>query len=82
MTPRLKVPGWALEAGMPAPAAGEDFHAYWGRMGAPMDAVLLALVGLNDQTVDHANDRMAQYVRTACPAAFDRHVTARFEHSR
>jgi hypothetical protein len=71
---RVRVPAWALAAGMPAPADDESFDTYWRRAGATDETIEMATAGLNDRSADVANERMTTYLIRTMPRAFDRHV--------
>jgi hypothetical protein len=72
----VRIPRWAERAGMPKPRDAETFETYWARMGVSHEVVTMALANLDPRAEDVANDRMACYVRNACPRAFEQAALA------
>lgn len=72
LTPRP--PSWALRGGLPTPQEGEDFAAYWHRLGFQENEIAAAVDGLHGARLDVANERMAHLLRERMPVAFQRAV--------
>lgn len=72
----VRIPCWAAALGMPPPHDDETFETYWNRMGVGEQIVAMALANLDPRAEDVANDRMADYVRRACPRSFTAYVNS------
>ena len=71
---RVRIPGWAVEQGMPEPGPDETFEQYWQRVGITDQTIRWATKGLDDRTLDVANDRMASYLARMMPDAWASHL--------
>lgn len=71
---RVRVPAWALAAGMPPPRDDESFDSYWRRAGVDEATIEMAVLGLDELRVDVANERMGTYLMRKMPDAFNAHV--------
>jgi hypothetical protein len=70
---RPEPPAWALEAGLPEPLEDEMFVPYVRRLGLSTRSLF---DGLDDQTADLANIRLATRLHRAMPDAYDRYIDA------
>jgi hypothetical protein len=66
-------PAWALEAGLPAPTADEDFDAYCIRLGFDPESFH---ADLTERTMVIANRRLAHRLRLDMPRAWQAHIDA------
>lgn len=73
--PAPEPPAWALEAGCPAPLAGEDFCSYVERLGLSPERFL---VELQPRTVEFVNIRLASALAAEAPRTFRAYCHRRY----
>lgn len=69
-----KVPGWAVDAGLPPPQPDEEFSDYVSRLGLDPDSLL---TGLTENSMHIANRRLTTELMRRMPEQYERYIRCR-----